>query len=110
MKKLWMDESGALLSMEFVLIATILVIGVIVGLSAVQNAVVTELADVGGAIGDLDQSYSSGGITGHHSFTAAQIHTDDSDSCDDGCNQGGAAASRCVQVCLDKSIGGGDGG
>lgn len=96
LKKLWLDEGGALLSMEFVLLATILVIGVIVGLSAVQDAVVTELADVGQAIGNLNQSYSTGGATGHHASTANSVFTDAADSCD---ADSGQASSRCVVIC-----------
>lgn len=100
LKNLWMDQGGALLSMEFVLLATILVIGVIVGLSAVQDAVVTELADVGGAIAALSQSYSSGGATGHHASTAGQGYQDLLDSCDDGHTQNGTN-SRCVAICTN---------
>jgi hypothetical protein len=35
LKKLWMDEGGATISAELALIGTILVVGVVVGLSAV---------------------------------------------------------------------------
>ncbi len=104
LKKLWSDEGGALLSMEFLLIATILVIGVIVGLSSVQTAVVTELADTASAIGALNQSYSSGGATGHHSSTNGQSWVDAQDSCDedDACGQVGDA-SACVTICVAKA-------
>lgn len=40
------DETGFIVSAELVLVATILVIGLIVGLSEVQHAVVQELNDV----------------------------------------------------------------
>ncbi len=46
-----------------VLVATILVIGLIVGLSEVQHAVVSELNDVGDAIGELNQAYSFSGFS-----------------------------------------------
>ena len=82
MKKLWMDEGGATISAELALVGTILVIGVIVGLSAVQDAVNTELADLGAAIGNLDQSYSVGAATGHHAAVAGSVFTDAADSCD----------------------------
>ena len=49
--------------MEIVLCATILVIGLIVGLTSARDAIVTELADFGGAIGSLNQSYSFASIT-----------------------------------------------
>jgi hypothetical protein len=58
LKNLWNDEIGALLSAEFILLATILVIGAVVGLRAVQEAIVTELADVAQAVAQVNQSYS----------------------------------------------------
>ncbi|MBL4884304.1 MAG: hypothetical protein JKY95_07195 [Planctomycetaceae bacterium] len=58
------DEAGFIVSAELVLIATLLVIGLIVGLSEVQHAVVAELNDVGDAIGNLNQSYYYTGFSG----------------------------------------------
>ena len=102
-KKLWMDEGGATISAELALVGTILVIGVVVGLSAVQDAVVTELADLGAAVANLNQSYSSGGATGHHAASAGQGFQDSTDSCDsDDCAQGGVN-SRCVTICNQKA-------
>jgi len=107
LKKLWMDEGGALVSAEIALVATILVIGVVVGLSAVQDAVNTELADVGAAIANLDQTYSTGGAQGHHALVAASGFEDAPDSCDtDVCGQGGEN-SRCLTLCIAKT---GEGG
>jgi Flp pilus assembly pilin Flp len=63
-KSLWQDECGAVISAELVLVLTILVIGVIVGLSEVAAAVNTELNDVSNAIGALDQSYFFSGFKG----------------------------------------------
>src|SRR6056297_1274428 len=56
-KELWNDEQGFLVSAELVLIATILVIGLIVGFTSIQHAVVAEMNDVGDSIGALNQSY-----------------------------------------------------
>lgn len=61
--KLFNDEAGFIVSAELVLISTLLVIGMIVGLSSVQHAVVAELNDVGNAIGSLNQSYSFSGFS-----------------------------------------------
>jgi Flp pilus assembly pilin Flp len=87
LSKLWKDEAGAVLSAELVLIMTILVIGMIVGLSDLQDAVVNELNDVGEAIGSLNQSFffhgqssTTGGIT--KSFTRGSTFVDRTDSCD----------------------------
>ena len=54
MRQLWNDEGGVVVSAELVLVGTILVIGLITGLSSLRDAVITELADVGGAIAQLD--------------------------------------------------------
>lgn len=54
---LWKDENGFVVSAELVLIASLLVVGLIVGLTSLQGAVNGELSDVAGAIRSLDQSY-----------------------------------------------------
>jgi hypothetical protein len=96
LKKLWNDEAGALLSAEFVLLATILVLGAIVGLKAVQEAVVTELADVGAAVASINQSYSWFQTTGHSSFTAGSAFSDLGDFCDATGTLADGDNSRCV--------------
>lgn len=62
------DEAGFIVSAELVLIGTLLVIGLIVGLSEVQHAVVSELGDVGEAVGCLNQSYQYSGFSKSKSF------------------------------------------
>lgn len=86
------DEAGFIVSAELVLIATLLVIGLIVGLSEVQHAVVSELNDVGEAIGCLNQSYYysgfskqktvDGGGGGIAAFTRGSQKVDSIDDCD----------------------------
>ena len=63
LRNFWKDESGFIVSAELVLIATICVIGIIVGLVEVQWAIVGELNDVGDAIGSLNQSFQFSGFT-----------------------------------------------
>jgi len=100
LKKLWNDEVGAIVGAEIVLVMTILVIGIIVGLASLRDAVVTELADVGGAIAALDQTYTYGGAIGHHSVTNGSHFHDALDSCDDAaCGQNAGQNSRCVELC-----------
>ena len=64
----WNDESGFVLSAELVIILTVAVLGVIVGLSYVQTAVVSEFTDVAGAINSLNQNYAYTGFyaTGYY--------------------------------------------
>ncbi len=91
-------QKGFIVSAELMLIATILVLGMIVGLGAVRVAVVTELADVGAAIASVNQGYSYDGIAGHHAATNGSSYFDLPDTCDDGDAQSGPNA-RCVTVC-----------
>jgi Flp pilus assembly pilin Flp len=57
------DESGAIVSIEMILIITIAVLALIVGWSEVAKAVNTELNDISNAVGALNQSYA---FTGYH--------------------------------------------
>jgi hypothetical protein len=61
-RKLWADEAGFIVSAELVLVATILVIGMIVGLTSLRNQIVQELVDVGQSIGSLSQSFALAGV------------------------------------------------
>ncbi len=67
MHRLLQEEAGFIVSAELVLLSTILVIGLIVGLSSIQHAVVTELNDVADAIGSLNQSYWYTGFSANKS-------------------------------------------
>lgn len=87
--QLWQDEAGFIVSAELVLIATIVVIGLVVGLSEIQHAVVQELNDVADAIGNLNQSYCFSGFSkkaqfggGIKAYTRGSIFTDAVDECD----------------------------
>lgn len=71
LRALWQDEAGFVISSELLLIVTIAVIGLLVGLVAVRDAVVQELGDVAAAIGALDQSYYYHGV----SNTATNAYT-----------------------------------
>ena len=87
LKALWNDEAGFIISAELVLVATILVIGLIVGLSEVQHAVVSELNDVADAIGELNQCYSFSGFSKRdkgrvHADTFGSDFLDTQDDCD----------------------------
>ena len=62
LRRLWNDEAGFIVSSELVLVATLLVIGMIVGLTSLRNQVVQELADTGAAIGMISQGYQYYGV------------------------------------------------
>ena len=57
LQQLWNDERGAIFSMELILIATLVVIGIIVGLATLRDSVVGELGDTAAAVGQVNQSY-----------------------------------------------------
>ena len=54
---LWREEDG-ILSFEWTMVLTLLVIGIVAGLSAARDAIIDELGDVAQAAGAIDQSYS----------------------------------------------------
>jgi hypothetical protein len=59
-----------------VIISTVLVLGLIVGLSTVQSALVYELSDVARAICSLNQSYFFSGFRGCKSYTIGSTYWD----------------------------------
>jgi len=81
-RKIWNDEAGFVVSAELILVATVAVIGLLVGLAAVRDGVISELSDVAGAIQDVNQSYSIDGVVGHNANTAGFNFLDGTDECD----------------------------
>lgn len=64
----WRDEEGFIITIELILIATIVGVGSIVGLTTLRNAINRELADVSDAIqamewGDPDSPTAAGSAT-----------------------------------------------
>jgi hypothetical protein len=96
--RLWKEEAGAIISAEIMLVATILVLGVIVGLKSVRDSVVTELADVAQAVANVNQSYCYSGVTGHAAQMGGGEFNDQSDFCDTNHYPYGGQESKCVSV------------
>lgn len=67
------DESGAVVSIELILIITIAVLALIVGWSEVAVAVNTELNDISNAVGALNQTYIFTGFQGTAAGGGAKI-------------------------------------
>jgi Flp pilus assembly pilin Flp len=63
-RKLWKDDCGALIAMEFLFVATILVIGLVAGLSSVRTAINAELTELANAILALSQGFIISGQSG----------------------------------------------
>ena len=93
--KMWNDEAGFIVSIELILIASIAVIGLITGMTAVRDAVICELSDVAGAVQDLTQSYSYNGVTGHAASTSGSDFVDGLDFCDSTDDASGQA-DNCI--------------
>ena len=55
--RVWKEQDGVL-SFEWVLLVTLLTIGIVSGLSAARDAIIDELGDVAQAMLALDQSYT----------------------------------------------------
>ncbi|RMG37835.1 MAG: branched-chain amino acid aminotransferase [Planctomycetota bacterium] len=80
--KLWRDDSGAIISSELVIVATIAVLAMVAGLSEVSQNVNNELEDVGAAFGSFNQSYQYSGVQGHFACPAGSSFSDNQDMCD----------------------------
>jgi hypothetical protein len=63
LQKLWKDDGGAVLAIEFILFVVILLFGLIVGYVALRNAIVSEMSGVADAITDLSICFSYSGLT-----------------------------------------------
>ena len=76
-------DSGFIVSSESLLLGTIGVLGSIVGLAEVRNAVVQELGDFSGAVAELSQDYAYTSVSsdnvGSDIETAGSIYEDDVD-------------------------------
>jgi Flp pilus assembly pilin Flp len=104
----WSDENGVIISAEMILVLSIVVIAVVAGLATLRDAVVTELADVGGAIGSQDQSFVYSGVVSHSAATAGSTFADADDFCDD-VDSTDNVNSRCVLIAAPGPIVGGEG-
>lgn len=96
LKRLWNDQGGAVISIELVLVATIAVLGLIVGMTTLRNSVTNELADLAGAVDDVNQSFQYNGVAGHGSGVAGSAFTDNTDYCDTVNDASAVTADQCV--------------
>ena len=58
LRRIWNEDEGVL-TFEWVLLITVIVIGIVGGYSAVRDGVIDELGDVAGAIIAVDQSFTT---------------------------------------------------
>ena len=101
MSQLWNDEAGFVISSELIFVATLLVIGLITGLTTIRDQVLGELGDVADAISEFDQSYSISAVTAHASSTSGALFDDINDFCEAGGNvsdQSTGALPQCLAI------------
>jgi Flp pilus assembly pilin Flp len=77
--KLWNDDDGFVIALEYILIATIIILGLIAGLASIRDAVNSELSELGNSFMALSQGYVLCG----HSACCAMV--DGSQACDTPC-------------------------
>lgn len=88
MKRLFNDEAGFVISAELVLVMTIAVLAMVVGLTAVRDAVTHELNDISHAFGAVSQSYNVVGLEKEKSYGKPHAsidgfgYKDNTDDCD----------------------------
>ena len=73
---LWNDDCGALIATEWVFVGTILTLGIITGLVALRQAVISETTEFAQAVMALNQSFSFSGQTNCESSTGGSAATD----------------------------------
>ena len=95
MRSFWKGEEGFAFSTEMIVVLTIVICGTIAAWTSLREAVVTEMADVGGAIASLNQGYTFYGVQSHSSFCRGSDFSDAADFCDGGRTDG---TPRCVQL------------
>ena len=80
------DENGFVVSAELVLVGTILVLGMIVGLTELSFNVNQELEDLGSAIGAINQTYYFTLASGKKGEVVGSRFSDYADECDRACD------------------------
>ena len=105
LSQLWNDVAGFVISSELIFVATLLVIGMITGLTTIRDQVLGELGDVADAVSEFDQSYSISAVTGHASSTSGAIFADGEDFCEEGTgtDQSAGALPQCLAIIADTT-------
>src|SRR4051812_15638023 len=75
--RLWNDDRGALIATEWVFVATLLILGIITGLIAVRQSLLSELTEFANAAMALNQSFSFAGQSNCLSSTSGSAAFDD---------------------------------
>jgi Flp pilus assembly pilin Flp len=66
---LWHDDTGAIIAAEYLFLATILVIGILIGFASIRDSINTEFAELGNGFLALSQGFVLSGQSGCCSLT-----------------------------------------
>ncbi len=89
--RMWKEDEGVL-SFEWVLLVTLLTIGVVSGIAGARDAIIDELGDVAQAMLALDQSYTI-------AFPLqVEVHTPSTSSASDSAFTDAAAYTDCART------------
>lgn len=64
------DQAGSIISIELLLVATVLLLGVATGLASTRDSIVSEVSDLADSVQDFNQSFTVNGVTGPAAVTA----------------------------------------
>ena len=103
LRNMW-SEQDAVLSFEWTMILTLVVIGIVSGLAGARDAIIDELGDVAEAAQGIDQSFSLAGINIPGVFvTPASDYTEGpEDSVYTDCTRAAAPTGQNPQQVLDS--------
>ena len=82
-------------SVELIALATIVMVGLMVGITTIRDAAIAELSDVVGSVQDLNQSYLFNGLSGHSVLADGSQFGDATDHCDNP-NDVAGWADNCI--------------
>ena len=100
--RLWHDEQGVVVTTDLVLISSILILGVIVGLTTMRDQVVQELGDLAAGIGSLNQSFSYAGTVIGTFSVAGSDFIDLADDCETG-GENANSSTVCISLAVNSS-------
>lgn len=101
-RRLRKDNGGFIATIELLFVSVVVLLGLLAGVGAIRDSVISEISDIGGSLQDLNHSYSVFGLVGHSGSTSGMDFTDSLDFCDSP-EDGSGAADNCISFSLPPS-------
>lgn len=95
--KLWKDEAG-IVALEYLLVATIVGLGLVVGLATLAKGINNELVELANAIQGLSQAYSIASVSTCQALRQGSCVTDTAATFSIGSSLSGSAAVTCSSI------------